>query len=118
MKTKLSGLLAAFAACALALPAATAGAATKMRCSHQLPPAHHIAQVIENWAAEVRTQSGGELDVQLFGADSLVKANQNITAVAKGDVECAFSLNFQWGRTLPLMNVTIAPFAFGDLNLA
>lgn len=96
------------------LPAA---AATKMRCSHQLPPAHHIAQVVEKWAEEVRTASGGELDVQIFGADSLVKAGQNITAVAKGDIECAFSLNFQWGRTLPLMNVTVAPFAFGDLNI-
>lgn len=109
-------LAAALAAAALSMPVA-AQAATKMRCSHQLPPAHHIAQVVERWAAEVRSASGGELDVQVFGADSLVKAGQNITAVAKGDIECAFSLNFQWGKTLPLMNVTVAPFAFGDLKI-
>ncbi len=106
----------AFAAAFFTLPLG-AEAATVMRCSHQLPPAHHIAKVVERWAAEVRSLSGGELDVQVFGADSLMKANQNITAVAKGDIECAFSLNFQWGRTLPLMNVTVAPFAFGDLNI-
>ena len=109
--------LAAALAIAMAGVPGVAEAATKMRCSHQLPPAHHVAQVIERWAEEVRTASEGELDVQVFGSDSLVKANQNITAVAKGDIECAFSLNFQWGRTLPIMNVTVAPFAFGDLEI-
>jgi C4-dicarboxylate-binding protein DctP len=94
-----------------------AGAATEMRCSHQLPPAHHIAQVIDRWAAEVEVQSDGELDVQIFPADSLVGARENIVATAKGDIECAFSLNFQWGKTLPMMNVTVAPFAFGDLDI-
>lgn len=109
--------LAATMAVALIGAPLPAEANTKMRCSHQLPPAHHIAQVIERWAEEVRTASTGELDVQIFGADSLVRANQNITSVAKGDIECAFSLNFQWGRTLELMNVTVAPFAFGDLEI-
>jgi C4-dicarboxylate-binding protein DctP len=88
-----------------------------MRCSHQLPPAHHIAGVIDRWAEEVETLSEGELDVQIFGADSLVGADENIIAVAKGDIECAFSVNFQWGRTLPIMNVTLAPYAFSDLEL-
>jgi len=102
---------------AMTIGTVPAAAVTKMRCSHQLPPPHHIAKVIERWAAEVRTQSGGELDVQIFGANSLVDANKNIVAVAKGDIECAFSLNFQWGKTLPIMNVTLAPFAFGDLGI-
>lgn len=97
--------------------ATIAAAATEMRCSHQLPPAHHIAQVIDKWAAEVESLSGGELDVQVFGADSLVGARENIVATAKGDIECAFSLNFQWGKTLPMMNVTVAPFAFGDVEI-
>ena len=94
----------------------SANAAT-MRCSHQLPPGHHIAKVIDRWAEEVKTQAGGDLDVQIFGANALVGAKQNIVSVAKGDIECAFSVNFQWGKTLPIMNVTLAPFAFGDLDL-
>ncbi|PWW00293.1 C4-dicarboxylate-binding protein DctP [Hoeflea marina] len=103
---------------ALALAASTAAhAATAMRCSHQLPPGHHISKVVDRWAAEVEAESEGELDVQVFGADSLVGAKENIVAVAKGDIECAFSLNFQWGKTLPIMNVTVAPFAFGDLEI-
>ncbi|EKF16902.1 TRAP dicarboxylate transport system, periplasmic component (DctP-like) protein [Nitratireductor pacificus pht-3B] len=103
----------------LAMSAASttiAEAATAMRCSHQLPPAHHIAKVVDRWAAEVEKLSEGELDVQVFGADSLVKANDNILAVAKGDIECAFSLNFQWGKTLPLMNVTVGPYTMSSIE--
>ena len=36
---------------------------TEMRCSHQLPPKHHIAQVIEKWAAEVESQSNGSIEI-------------------------------------------------------
>ncbi|WP_134724784.1 TRAP transporter substrate-binding protein DctP [Paracoccus luteus] len=107
-------LFAALLATAASVTAAQA--ATQMRCSHQLPPAHHIAKVVEQWAAEVETLSEGELDVQIFGADSLVKANDNILAVAKGDIECAFSLNFQWGKTLPLMNVTVGPYTMSSIE--
>lgn len=108
---------AAIGAALLAVSAPASQAETQMRCSHQLPPAHHIAKVVDRWAAEVEALSGGELDVQVFGADSLVGARENIVATAKGDIECAFSLNFQWGKTLPMMNVTVAPFAFGDIEI-
>lgn len=96
--------------------ASAAAAAEEMRCSHQLPPAHHVSGVIDRWAAEVETLSGGEIDVQVFGSDSLVKANDNILAVAKGDIECAFSVNFQWGKTLPLMNVTLGPYTLSSIE--
>ncbi len=92
-----------------------AAAAEAMRCSHQLPPKHHIAQVIDRWAAEVESLSGGEIDVQVFGANALVGAKENIVSVAKGNIECAFSVNFQWGKTLPIMNVTLKPYAVTDL---
>lgn len=95
----------------------SATAATEMRCSHQLPPAHAVAQVIDRWAAEVEALSNGEIDVQVFGADSLVGAKENIVATAKGDIECAFSVQFQWGKTLPIMTVTTAPYAFADLDI-
>ncbi|MDB3946092.1 TRAP transporter substrate-binding protein DctP [Gammaproteobacteria bacterium] len=95
--------------------ASQAFAAEEMRCSHQLPPKHHIAQVIDRWAEQVESLSGGEIDVQMFGANALVGAKQNISSVAKGNIECAFSVNFQWGKTLPLMNVTLKPYAVTDL---
>lgn len=91
--------------------------ATEIRCSHQMPPKHHIAQVIDRWAEEVETLSGGSIDMQIFGANSLVGAKENIIATAKGDIECAFSIGPQWGKTLPVMNVTLAPFAFSDIEI-
>ncbi len=94
-----------------ALAGPVAQAAEAMRCSHQLPPQHHIAQVIDRWAAEVEAQSNGDIDVQVFGANSLSGAKENIPGVAKGSIECAFSVNFQWGKTLPIMNVTLKPYA-------
>lgn len=109
-------LLTGTALASMTLAGAAEAAPTVMRCSHQLPPAHHIAKVIDQWAAEVEAESQGELDVQIYGADSLVKANDNIMAVAKGDIECAFSLNFQWGKTLPLMNVTVGPYSMSSIE--
>jgi TRAP-type C4-dicarboxylate transport system substrate-binding protein len=87
-----------------------------MRCSHQLPPTHHIAKVIEQWAAEVEKQSSNSIDVQVFGANSLRGAKLNIPAVAKGDIECAYSVNFQWGKTVPLMSVTLRPYTLTSLD--
>ena len=109
-KTFLATLVAATAM------AGAASAQEAMRCSHQLPPGHHISNVIDKWAAEVETLSNGELDVQVFGADSLIKANDNILAVARGEIECAFSLNFQWGKTLPIMNVTVGPYTMSSID--
>ncbi len=114
---KIVGLATGLMAAAVALSGVSmASAATEMRCSHQLPPAHHIAKVIDRWAAEIETLSDGEIDVQVFGSNSLTGAKQNATAVAKGDIDCAFSINPQWGKTLPLMNVTLGPFAVSSLN--
>ncbi len=104
-------------ATAFGLFAAPVTAATEMRCSHQLPPTHMMAQVIDRWAEEIETLSDNEIDVQIFGASSLVGARENIVAVAKGDIECAFSVQFQWGKTLPIMTVTTAPYAFSDLEI-
>lgn len=91
-----------------------AQAVEKMRCSHQLPPAFHIAKVIDRWAEDVEELSGGEIDVQVFGANSLVGAKENIPSVARGTIECAFSGNFQWGKTLPIMNVTLRPYSMTE----
>lgn len=117
MKKLISMTAGLAVAAAMTVGMSGANAADKMRCSHQLPPGHHIAKVIERWADAIRSEAGSDLDVQIFGANSLVGARENIVSVAKGDIECAFSVNFQWGKTLPIMNVTLAPFAFGDIEI-
>ena len=87
-----------------------------MRVSHQLPPAHHIAQVVDGWAAAVEEQSGGSIDVQVFGANQVFGARDNFEAVATGQIEAALSVNFQWAGSVPAMNVTVIPYLFTDLD--
>ncbi len=107
-----------FTLAALMLGSVAAQAANvKMRVSHQLPPKHHIAKKIADWGADIEKNSGGTIDVQIFGANQLFGAKQNYPAVAKGEVEAAFSVNFQWGKTIPEMNVTAKPYSVTDINI-
>ncbi|MFD2262530.1 TRAP transporter substrate-binding protein DctP [Lacibacterium aquatile] len=104
----------------LALGLLTAGRASAaeavLRLSHPMPPSHHIAKLIDGWAADIQSASGGRIEVQIFGAEQAFKAPQNIVAVARGQIEAAASVNFQWGETVPEMNVTILPFLLTDLE--
>jgi C4-dicarboxylate-binding protein DctP len=106
-KTIANGLVAA--AAVLALGAASAADHT-MRISHQFPPTHQTARNLEQFAADVKAATGGKVDVQIFGAAQLFKPNQHHAAVAGGKIEAAAVLNFQWGGTIPEMNVTSIPF--------
>src|SRR4051794_3920723 len=102
---------------ALLLSAISAGAQTVvMRISHQVPPAHHMTKLLEGFAADVKKRTNGQVDVQLFGSEQLAKAAENFPAVARGNIEAAMSVNFQWGTTIPEMSATLIPYAMGDLE--
>ena len=101
----------------LALPSlAHAQAKVTMGLSHQLPPAHHIAKVVEAFAADVKARTNGEVEVKVFGASQAHKPAENFPAVARGAIESAIVVNFQWGNTIPEMNVTVIPYFFTDLE--
>ena len=104
-----AALLPLWAPGALAQPAV-------MRVSHQVPPAHHFSKLLEGFAADVKQRSNGAVEVQLFASEALAKAGENFPQVAKGNIEAAASVNFQWGNTLPEMNVFTIPFFFGELD--
>jgi C4-dicarboxylate-binding protein DctP len=88
-----------------------------LRISHQLPPKHHIAKKISAWGSDIEKFSQGSIKVKMFGANQAFGAKQNFPAVAKGDIDAAFSVNFQWGKTVPEMNVTLKPYSVTDLNV-
>jgi len=92
------------------LGSSTLAAEYTMRLSHQMPPTHHTAINLEQFAKEVKDATKGRVDVQIFGAAQLFKPNQNHSAVASGKVEAASILSFQWGGTIPEMSVTIIPY--------
>ncbi|NMG01510.1 TRAP transporter substrate-binding protein DctP [Azoarcus taiwanensis] len=102
------------------LVAASIGIATAadftMRLSHQLPPTHHIAQTLDRFAEDVARETGNRVEVQIFGAEQAFRGAQNHAAVARGQVEAAVVTNFQWGGTLPEMNVMTLPYFMTDLD--
>ncbi len=100
----------------LALAASAAGQPVVMRISHQVPPAHHLTKLLEEFASDVKRRSNGAVDVQLFGSEQLAKAAENFPQVARGTIEGAVSVNFQWGTTIPEMSATLIPYAMGDLE--
>jgi C4-dicarboxylate-binding protein DctP len=107
-------LLAALVA--LVVSASAAAQTTVMRISHQVPPAHHMTKLLEGFAADVKARTNGQVEVQLFGSEQLAKAAENFPQVARGNIEAAMSVNFQWGTTIPEMSVTLIPYAMGDLE--
>ena len=108
MKFQLSAFAVAASLAAAGLPAHAAD--YTMRISHQFPPTHQTSKNLEQFAADVKAATGGKVEVQLFGAGQLFKPNQNHPAVAGGKIEAAVILNFQWGGTIPDMNVTSIPY--------
>jgi TRAP-type C4-dicarboxylate transport system substrate-binding protein len=109
-------LVLAGAAFGLAAAPATAADFT-MRISHQFPPPHHLSPVIAKWAAEIKENSKGRIDTQVFGSSQAYKPDQNYAAVAKGQIEAALAVNFQWGRTIPEMSITSYPYAITALSV-
>jgi len=101
---------------ALLFSASAAAQTTVMRISHQVPPAHHMTRLLESFAADVKARTNGQVEVQLFGSEQLAKAAENFPQVARGNIEAAMSVNFQWGTTIPEMSVTLIPYAMGDLE--
>jgi C4-dicarboxylate-binding protein DctP len=108
-------VFAAFFAAVMSIP--IGAAAETIRCSHQFPPQHHVTGLIERWASEVERLSNGRIEIELVGEAKLFKPEDNILAVATGEAECAFSLNFQWARKLPLMYATLAPFMMTSTDI-
>lgn len=109
--------VAVAAATVFAMGAAMAADPVQMRISHQLPPKHHLSPVIDAWAADIKALSGDTIDAQVFGSNQIYGAKENFPAVAKGQIEAALAVNFQWGGTIPLMNVTMMPFTFTDIDM-
>jgi C4-dicarboxylate-binding protein DctP len=105
-----------FGALAASLAAGAHAADYTMRLSHQFPPAHHSAKNMDQFAADVKANTNGKVEVQIFGAAQLYKPNQHHAAVAGGKIESAIVLSFQWCGTIPEMNVTIIPYFMSSVD--
>jgi len=109
--------LVVVATLALAVAAQSARAAdATMRISHQVPVAHHLHKAIEGFKVEVEKRTEGKIEVKIFPAEQIAKAAEHHPSVARGSLEAAVATNFQWGNTIPEMNVMTIPYLFTDLE--
>lgn len=81
-----------------------------MRLSHQFPPTHHTSVRLQQFEKDVEAETGGAVDLQIFGAAQLYNPKQHHAAVASGEIESAIIVNLQWGGTIPEMAVTLIPY--------
>lgn len=109
-------LIAALPAVLAAPRALRAQSPAVMRLAHQYPPAHHIAKLLETFAADVARRSNGRVTVQTFPAEQLAKVAENFPGVARGAFEAAVATNFTWGNTIPEMSAPTIPFLFTELE--
>jgi TRAP-type C4-dicarboxylate transport system substrate-binding protein len=100
---------------AIAPRRASGQAAVTMRLSHQVPPAHHMSGLLESFARKVAAKTSNGVQVQIAGSEQLARAGENFPAVARGSIEAAMSVNFQWGNTIPEMSALTIPYLFTDL---
>ena len=107
--TAIAALFGGTALAGTAFSAAAMAADWTMRISHQWSPGLPTAKLLDGFEKTVEEKSGGRLDVQIFPAMQLYKADQQHAAVAQGLIEATVMPDFTMGGTVPEMVVSLIP---------
>jgi TRAP-type C4-dicarboxylate transport system substrate-binding protein len=110
----------AAAAIALALAAGSGGAAhaqdkpVQLKLSHWVPPQHPLQAAIQDWADDVKKESGGTITSAIFPAEQLGKAFDHYDMARDGIADFTYvNPGYQPGR-FPVIAAGELPFLFGD----
>ncbi|NYT66427.1 TRAP transporter substrate-binding protein DctP [Alcaligenaceae bacterium] len=100
------GVVTAFS---FALP--TAAQALTLKMAHQWPQAEsdYVIATAIKFAEEVEKRSNGDLKIQFFPAESLVKASNTHTALKNGTVDMAIYPYIYAAGAIPDMNLVLMP---------
>ena len=106
-------LVAAVAVAATLLIATTAANADQivLKLAHQWPddPNDYVVQTGRKFAQEVEARSGGTIHVNIFPAESLVKALNIHTALRSGNIDLAIYPYIYSAGAIPEMNLILLP---------
>lgn len=104
-------LVAAVSCTFAALPAAHADDTIALKMAHQWPddPNDYVVQTGKKFAQEVMQRSGGKLRIDIFPAESLVKALNIHTALRSGSVDLAIYPYIYAAGAIPQMNLILLP---------
>jgi TRAP-type C4-dicarboxylate transport system substrate-binding protein len=109
MKRSMLVLLLALVLC---IPATAAQAAMRLSYATFFPPTHAQAQLAEAWCKDVERVTNGEVTVDFFPGQTLVKAPQLYDAVVEGIADVSFGvLGYHRGR-FPVMAALDLPLGY------
>jgi TRAP-type C4-dicarboxylate transport system substrate-binding protein len=94
--------------------ASAADAPVELKLSHWVPPSHPLQSAIEDWANDIKAQSGGSLTSVIFPAEQLGKAFDHYDMARDGIADAAFvTPGYQPGR-FPIIGLSDLPFNYAD----
>ncbi len=107
---------AALALPLLAMPfvARPARAATVLRWATVLPPSHPEIAMMNQVAADLKTQSGGVVDIQTFPGGQLGSSRDIIEATSSGAIQMVVEGAAQFGQFVPALSILEAPYLWHD----
>ncbi len=94
----------------LAMPAIARAAPIELKLSHYLPPQHQLHGVLAKWAEDLRAQSDGELDIQVFPAGQMGPPPRQYDLVRTGIADFAFIFTAFYPGRFPLTDLLSLPF--------
>jgi TRAP-type C4-dicarboxylate transport system substrate-binding protein len=98
----------------VASPLRAADAPVQLKLSHWVPPSHPLQAAIEDWAADIKAQSGGTITSTIFPAEQLGKAFDHYDMARDGIADAAYvSPGYQPGR-FPVIGLSDLPFTYSD----
>lgn len=108
-------LFLAGAALIAAVSGARAQETTLLRFAFGAPPqVHYNVQLFTPWAEQVMADSGGTLEIQMFGAGSLGREGEMIDVVQSGAADIALEIPTYYPGRFPLADVAALPMLVTD----
>jgi len=98
---------------AAALPR-QARAATTLRWATVLPANHPQVAMMENVAKQVKAETGGAVEIQIFAAGQLGSSRDTIESTSSGAIQMVDEGAAQFGQFVPQFSILEAPYIWRD----
>jgi len=112
--TRRKAIGAALASAAIAALPRQALAATTLRWSTVLPANHPQVAMMERVAKQVKDETGGAVDIQIFVAGQLGSSRDTIESTSSGAIQMVDEGAAQFGQFVPQFSILEAPYLYRD----
>lgn len=81
----------------------------KLRLGHFWPPGSSVDKVIGDWAEKIKTDSKGQLEIEIYPSQTLAKAPQSYTATVNGIMDITVTAQGYMAGRFPITQVIELP---------